>query len=570
MNFKKNLVPFFALLIGLILASTASAAVLSDALRQRIVHKGGQSAEYCRQERVCGLQVIPLFYEQRHYRPAWVQSEGSVKLLQSLVGAIRDAYNDGLREEDYHLHVLEELLRRFETARNYGINLTPKFLVDLELLATDAFLLLGSHLLAGRVDPETVHSDWNAFNPSVDMTAVLRSAIEAQNVPGVLNTLKPPHAGYRILKEALQRYRNVAASGGWPALPEDVQWQLGSHDARIALLRQRLQLTGDLPDDAPAEFSHLFDRKLQQAMMRFQRRHGLEPTGRFDSQSRAEMMVPPEQRARRIEINLERWRWLPHDLGRRHIRVNVADFNLQVFEKQEPVLDMRVIVGRDYRRTPVFSSQMRFLVVNPYWNIPTRIAIRDILPKVRRDPSYLIRKKIRVFKDWSSAAEELDPAGIDWNQVRSNNFRYRLRKDPGPDNDLGRIKFIFPNRFAVYLHDTPARHLFQQEVRSFSSGCVRLERPVDLAQYLLRENSAWNRERLENAIHSGERRVIPLASPLPVHMLYWTVWADADEAIHFRPDIYDRDDPLDSALKERPPRQNAAPVSAWLEIGRLL
>jgi len=559
-----------AVLIWLTAAPILTAADLTGHLRQRIRLQGNQSAADCQQERICGLQVIPRFYERRQYRPAWVQARDSLPLLQSLVRSIREAGGDGLRVEDYHLPILEHLLRQFEYARNSDINLTPQFWVDLELLATDAFLLLGSHLLAGRVNPETIHSDWSALNPTVDMAAVLHTAIESRDVPGVLDSLRPPHDGYRILKDALRRYRKIAASGGWPALPDDVQWRLGSHDARIALLRQRLQWTGDLPGDTPGDFPHLFDRPLQQALMRFQRRHGLEPSGRFDPQSRAAMMVPAGLRARRIEINLERWRWLPHELGRRHIRVNVADFRLQVIEKQEPVLDMRVIVGRDYRRTPVFSSSMRYLVIHPFWNIPTRIATRDILPKVRRDPDYLSRKKIRVFEDWSSQAEEIDPGSVDWQQVRARHFRYRLRKEPGPDNDLGRIKFIFPNRFAVYLHDTPTRHLFQREVRSFSSGCVRLEKPLELARYLLQDDPDWSREDLEDAIRSGKRRVVPLSTPVPVHLLYWTVWAGAGEAVEFRPDVYGRDELLDRALRERPPRHSPAPVRAWVELGRLL
>lgn len=559
-----------AMLALVMSASSAVAADLAKLLQERIALQRGQSAFFCQEERICGLQVIPMFYARRQFQPAWVEAEDAARLLRSLTETIRGAHHDGLRVEDYHLQLLEKLLHQFEDARSYGINLDPQALVDFELLATDAFLLLGSHFLAGRVDPETIHSDWSAYNPKVDMAALLNTAIERGAVASVLESLKPPHEGYRSLKKALQQYRRIETAGGWPVLPEKVEWQPGSHDARIALLRRRLQLSADLAEDASGNFPHLFDPPLQQALVRFQARHGLPPSGRLDERTRTALMVPAGQRARQIEANLERWRWLPHDLGWRHIRVNVADFRLQVFEENAPVLSMRVVVGRDYRRTPVFSGMMRFLVINPYWNIPTRIAVKDILPKVRQDPHYLAQKKIRVFEDWSSQAREIDPGGIDWNRVDADHFRYRLRKDPGPQNDLGRIKFMFPNRFAVYLHDTPSRHLFRRDVRSFSSGCVRLEKPVDLAEYVLREDSHWNRESIENAIRSGERRIVSLPSRIPVHLLYWTVWADENQGIQFRPDVYGRDELLEAALQERPPRRNAPSANSLLEVGQPL
>lgn len=555
-----------AVLVCLLASSPAFAAEPANLLKQRIVSLSEKSAFYCLQERVCGLQGIPRFYARRQYRPAWVQTGGAAGLLGDLVNAIRDARSDGLRVDDYHLATLERWLDEYKNARNSEIQLDPSVLVDLDLLATDAFLLLGSHLLAGRVDPETIHADWSASNPEVDLAALLTTAIERREVTGVLESLKPPHEGYRRLKAAMQRYRRIENTGGWPLLPEGVKWQLGSHDARIALLRQRLSLTGDLEQGAPDTFPHLYDSRLQRAVQHFQVRHDLEPTGAFDSETRAALMIPAARRARQIEINLERWRWLPHDLGIRHIRVNVADFRLAVVESQTDVFDMRVIVGRDYRRTPVFSGRMRFLVINPYWNIPTRLAVRDILPKVRRDPDYLDRKKIRVFEDWSSQAQEIEPDAVDWHQVDPQHFRYRLRQDPGPGNDLGRIKFIFPNRFAVYLHDTPARHLFEREVRSYSSGCVRVEKPVELAEYLLQEDPQWNRQAIEEAIQSGKRQVVPLPSRVPVHLLYWTVWVEANGTVQFRSDVYHRDAPLEKALKERPPRDNRNSADALLDL----
>jgi murein L,D-transpeptidase YcbB/YkuD len=213
---------------------------------------------------------------------------------------------------------------------------------------------------------------------------------------------------------------------------------------------------------------------------------------------------------------------------------------------------MRVVVGKKYRRTPVFTGTMTYLVLNPTWEVPHSIAVRDILPKIKEDPGYLDRQGIRVFGSWSGSASAIPPGAIDWTSVTRNNFSYRLRQDPGPQNALGRVKFMLPNRFAVYLHDTPQRNLFERSRRDFSSGCIRVEAPVDLAAYVLRGNPKWTREAILSAIESGKTRTVLVPEPIPVHLLYWTAWVDAEGELCFRDDVYGRDGPLDEALKEGP------------------
>ena len=309
-------------------------------------------------------------------------------------------------------------------------------------------------------------------------------------------------------------------------------------------------------------------------MKRFQWRHGLTADGVLDAATRAELNVSAERRVEQLELNLERWRWLPQDLGRRHIIVNIAAFELEVVEDEAVVLAMRVVVGRPYQHTPVFSDTMRYLVLNPYWQVPHDIAVKEVLPRVQRDLSYLAQQKMQVFQGWGPEAEEIDPATVDWSAITPASFPFRLRQDPGPINALGRIKFMFPNKFNVYLHDTPARPLFDETRRDFSHGCIRIQKPIELALYLLRKDPHWNRETLLRALDEVVDRSVPLPEPIPIHLLYWTAWADEDGTIQFRRDIYGRDAPLLEALRApRPPkssrhRKSASPARRRMAIAQ--
>jgi murein L,D-transpeptidase YcbB/YkuD len=263
--------------------------------------------------------------------------------------------------------------------------------------------------------------------------------------------------------------------------------------------------------------------------------------------------VPVEERVRQIEVNLERWRWLPEDLGQRYILVNIANFELEVVEKSKPVMIMQVVVGKPYWRTPVFSDRMTYLVLSPYWHIPPSIAVKDKLPLIRKDHTYLATYDIKVFQGWGAETREIDPQTIDWSKVTAKDFNYRLRQEPGPLNALGRVKFMFPNKFNVYLHDTPSRELFGKTVRTFSSGCIRIEKPIELAEYLLGGDAKWTRENILAAIDRRVEQTVRLPEPMPVHLLYWTAWSDEEGSIQFRGDIYGRDQLLDKALREKPP-----------------
>ena len=528
--------------------------LVAERIRTRIEAAGTVADLRAGGEPIYESQVLPGFYEQRLYRPAWSDKRGPTRLADDLVGALRRADLEGLRSEDYHLAGIEAVLAAVRADAKRGPAITPDRWAELDLLLTDAFLVYGAHLLAGRVNPETLTPEWVANRRSADVASVLEGALESGKIAGALEKLAPRHPGYRRLREALARYRELAARGGWPAIPEGSTLQRGDRGRAVDALRERLRLEDDL---GPVEERDAdpFDEALEQAVRKFQRRHGLEADGAVRAATLAALNVPVERRVEQLELNLERWRWLPQELGRRHIIVNIAAFELDVVDDGAVVLTMRVVVGRPYNRTPVLSEMMRYLVLNPYWHVPRSIAAEEMLPKVRRDPSYLARHKLRVFPSSSPDAPEVDPATVDWTAITPARFPFWLRQDPGPLNALGRVKFMFLNKYNVYLHDTPARPLFEETQRDFSHGCIRIEQPIELAAYLLRKDPRWTRGAILRALDEAVDRSMPLPEPIPVHLLYWTAWADTDGTIQFRRDIHDRDPPLLEALRARPPTQ---------------
>ena len=303
--------------------------------------------------------------------------------------------------------------------------------------------------------------------------------------------------------------------------------------------------TTDITESTDPE---LFDTAVDAAVRRFQARHGLDADGVVGEKTLAALNVSAFYRLQQIYLNLERWRWLPQSLGERYVLVNLPAFGLQVVEGEQALLEMKVAVGRRYRRTPVFSDTIRYLVFNPFWEIPTSIAVNDKLPEIRKDPSYLAKQGIRVLVGWGTEQREVDPATVDWDSLGKGRFSYRLRQDPGPLNALGRVKFMFPNGFNVYLHDTPTRQTFTRAERDVSSGCIRLEKPLELAGLLLGGNAGWQPAAIEEILRDYQERTVRLDTPWPVHLLHWTVWVDSDGVPQFRSDLYDRDQRLLQAL----------------------
>lgn len=543
-----NLGLLTAFLLVAFYGPAANAGGLAEGVRARIEVFGSTSNPAIRGERLHAVLALPLFYERRTFAPAWVTERGALATVRELVDSLQEAHREGLRPEDYHLTVLQSLL---EDIRSRRLGDPPlSLLVDLELLCTDAYLMFGSHLLSGRINPETYDPEWVANRRGADMAAHLEDAVSSGRVASSLQALLPGQAGYQHLRDALARYRAIVAGGGWPEVPPGPALRAGDSGSRVEALRKRLAAAGFL-DGGVADGP--FDTALQTGLVSFQHQHGLEADGIAGRATIESLNRPLEVRIRQVELNMERWRWLPQDLGERHILVNIAGFSLSVVEGRNAVIAMKVIVGKPFRRTPVFSDRMTYLVLSPRWNLPHKIAVQDKLPLIKKDPSYLASHGMRVFQGWGGDARELDPAAVDWSRLTAGNFPYRLQQDPGPLNALGRIKFMFPNKFDVYLHDTPSRDLFDKTSRPYSSGCIRIEKPLELAEYLLREVPGWPPEKIREAVAGWKEQTVKIPRPVPVHLLYWTVWVDEESRLQFRDDIYGRDAKLDEVLRSLPP-----------------
>ncbi len=490
---------------------------------------------------------LEIFYQDRDYQPAWLDERGQLgRLVEQLLAVIDNASRDGLQSADYHRMELQQRLRSLRIA--YAP--TVRQLADVELLLSDAFFTYAEHLTAGRLNPRQIHDSWILQPRSRDLARVLTAALERRDIDQTLGELLPSHPGYARLRDTLAHHRQLAREGGWPTVPVGEHLEVGVHSMRVATLRARLQASGDLSFDdshvqhVNADFEQLFDADLEQAVRRFQARHGLAVDGVVGPQTLNALNVPITTRIHQLELNLERLRWLPEDLGQRYILVNIPAQRMWVIEDGQVVIDSRVVVGQRSRATPVFTEQMSYLVFSPYWHIPRSIAVRDKLPLLQRDPYALQADRIRIF----SAGQEIDPGTVDWQQVTARNFDFRMRQEPGSRNALGGVKFMFPNRHNVYIHDTPGRSLFNRSQRALSSGCVRTDAPVELAEYLLHDQPDWSPERITWAMQQRRERRVNLTEPIPVHLFYWTAWVDEHNVVHFHDDIYHQDVALNQAL----------------------
>lgn len=548
--------PVFAILAACALVWTANGYAIpniikpdhggvGEVLQQRLQMPSPRVA----QTKLKAVSDLRDFYARRDYRAAWLNAENRHLLsanISDLLHVISNAELEGLDAALYHRSEISAALKELSTA----LSLKANQLARLELLLSDAFLTYASHLTQGRFDAKTFHPTWTLPPRSVDLVAVLENALTNGNIHQTLTGLQPKHKNYAQLKKALAHYRKLQNSGGWPLVEAGNKLEKGVVHARVKTLRARLRASGDLAAlpvavGTDVDPETVFDEVLHQAVLRFQKRHGLLEDGIVGPQTLAALNVSVSGRIEQIVLNLERLRWLPDNLGDRHILVNIPGFEMHLVENNRPVFHSKVIVGQKKRPTPIFSDTMSHLVLSPYWNVPRSIAIKDKLPILRRSPYKLKRQKIRVF---NSAGREIDPGSIDWHSVSARSFNYRMRQDPGPKNALGKVKFMFPNQHSVYLHDTSSPELFARNKRAFSSGCVRVAKPLELAVHLLKNNPQWDQKTLTSAMRQRRQRTVHLQNEVPVHLMYWTAWLDDDGTVQFRDDIYRRDGRLQQAL----------------------
>lgn len=527
----------------------SSDSVVSTLIKKRITEWKPFSETVSGGERIYAPVLVRNFYKARNYQPAWSQN-GRLIQAETLIRAVEEAYSDGLMPEYYHLSLIRSLVASVEKES------IPDHvhLSDLDVLLTDAFVTLGCHLSGGCVDPVTIKAEWFAKRGNVNVTSLLEQALKKRQIRETLMRLRPEHASYDRLKEYLALYRRLLLHGEWPQVSKGPFLKKDSVSDRVVELRQRLAASGDM-DVNEAKISSLFDDKLEQSVVKVQKRHGLTADGIVGPATLNALNVPLKDRIRQIELNMERLRWILGNDEQRSIVINVANFELYVVENGKSVLSMKVVVGKPYWHTPVFTAKMTYLVINPSWNVPDSIARKELLKTIKKAPRYLAKQNIKVIKGWGSREEEIDYQTIDWSKITAETLVYRFRQEPGPLNPLGYLKFMLPNKFNVYLHDTPAKNLFTENIRAFSHGCTRIEKPLELAEYVLRDDPRWTQGELLAAIKKGTEQEVRIPHPLNVHFLYLTAWVNEQGTLQFRDDIYGRDEILDKAIHEKPSLQ---------------
>jgi len=495
------------------------------------------------------------FYARRQFAPAWIESASPRPQMDDLIGAIAAADREGLDPELYNVSVLQE--RRKEASKGF---LTKKGFDPAEAGAMDAWLTYlymkyASDLADGLSDLAHADPSWQIDTEKFDPLSQLETALQENNVAKSLADLTPRAPEYQALRKVLAEYRERAANGGWPAVPRSLRLKPGQRSAGVPALARRLAASGDYTGSVPNEGLALYGPDLQDAVKTFQRRHGLADDAAVGAGLVAELNVPISRHIRQIELNMERWRWLPRELGGRHIFVNIPDMRLDVWDHDRTPLSMRVVVGKKDTPTPIFNDRMTYVVFSPYWNVPPDIANNETLPEVMKDPGFLDRANMEVI---DRDGNLVDPSSIDL----TDPTQYRFRQRPGGDNSLGLVKFMFPNQYNVYLHDTPAESLFARASRSFSHGCVRVEQPEKLAHYLLGDQPDWTDEKIVEAMHDGEERTVKLKVPIPVYITYLTARVSSDGLVQFRKDVYDVDSAQSARLANRLERLRKAANTA--------
>ncbi|MBN1595839.1 L,D-transpeptidase family protein [candidate division FCPU426 bacterium] len=495
--------------------------------------------------------LLNKFYHVHGYAPVWLKNTGRMELARAFLGMLESAAAEGLRPEDYHCPEIKALLRCFT---DYSLVRNPALAsqaVTLELLLTDAFFAFNTHLAMGRTPWKARDRGIHDPQARLRLETLLLRALSQGKILEMTRAWGRNDFLYLGLKSALQYYRTLADRNAWPLIPNGPALKLGDQDpVRIPLVQKRLSALGDY--QAASAGTLYWDENLQAALKQFQTRHYLPPTGRLTPGTLKALNRPLPDIIRQLEINLERRRWLPPDLGARYILVNIPSYQLQVIENRSTLMTMKVVVGKKRHPTPVFAANIEAVVLNPAWRIPQQIVHQEKLPLIRQDPFFLENNHITVLAGWGEDTFIVEPWQIDWSDMAEWDYfkQYRFRQEPGPWNALGRIKFVMPNPYDVYLHGTPQRRLFREPDRAFSHGCIRVEKPLALAEYVLNDPYNWKQEWLRETLRLADEETIDLAQPVPLYVTYMTSALETDGLLHFYPDIYRKDKKLLAVWKQ--------------------
>jgi L,D-transpeptidase YcbB len=493
---------------------------------------------------------VTKFYDSYGGALPWVREMQPTPEARQAIVLLSQADQKGLSAEDYDGSRWAGRVAKLKPAVPQPAEADAlKF--DVEL--TVCVMRYISDLHIGKVNPRHFDFGFEVDAKKYDLPSFLKEdVVDAPEVEDALAHVEPPYEGYRRTMNALQTYRELAEKDEWEQLPE-VKKTIAPGDSYpgVPRLTRLLRLVGDLPAnaDVPAD-STIYQGPLVDAVKNFQRRHGRDADGRIGAQTLADMNVPLSRRVRQMQLTLERWRWLPLGGPYPPIVVNVPEFRVRAYGEQGKVaLSMNVVVGKAYNHTtPLFVDSMEYVVFRPYWNVPYSIAKSELLPGVAKDPDYLTKKGFEVVDGRQNVVGSGSVSSETLEQLRAG--KLFIRQKPGPKNSLGLVKFIFPNDFSIYMHDTPSTELFSRSRRDFSHGCIRLERPADMALWVLRDNPGWDMERIRAAMNGDKEQQVNLKHPIPVWIVYGTAVVTEDEQVHFYDDIYGHDVSLEKVLQK--------------------
>ena len=531
---------FYVLILALALPAYSFSEEVDKAsiLRQRLEYLQSNPVSKLNGKSLAAVPFLLELYSRRNFRPTWNNNVH----IEEFISIIEATVEEGLKPNDYHAVTLRNMQQQVGTGNSRQDQ------VDFDILLTDALFRLGTHLRFGKVDPARLDSNWNVGREikTDDPVAVFQDAIDSDSLKTFINDRIPRQAFYLRFKQALKQYRAIRDAGGWPVIPDGPVLKPGMTDPRVAIMSERLSAEGDFVTDVNSS-SHLYGDELEQAVIRFQQRHGLEADGVAGQKTFTAMNISVENRISQIKANLERSRWVFTDLTGDFLVVNIAGYKLYLVKNDDLVWTTNVMVGKTYRKTPVFKSKMKYLVWNPTWTVPPGILRKDIIPKMKKDPDYLNKKGYLLL---DRDGNEVNQATVDFSSLSSRNFPYIVRQPAGPNNALGQVKFIFPNGHFVFLHDTNHRELFIHSKRAFSSGCIRVEDPLKLAELVLENPEQWDNDGIQKVLSSGKTRTVHLAEPLPVLLLYWTTVVAPDGSVSFYEDVYGRDQRIIESLDQ--------------------
>lgn len=492
------------------------------------------------------------FYESSSYAPAWLNGRQPSPQALALIELFKSASKKGLQPEDYDAS-------RWD-ARLGGLQNSDTDPAPFDVAVTVCTMRFVSDLRIGRINPKHLRFGLSVEQKKYDLAQFVRDRLlSASDVAAVLDQVEPPFAGYRRTEAALARYTELLGKDGGEQLPASAKpVDPGQNYAGVPRLTQILKLIGDLPPDATlSSDAQLYDGALVEAVKSFQRRHGLQDDGRLGAETLRQLNVPLSDRVRQLQLALERWRWLPAEFSAPPIIVNIPDFRLRALDEGNNVgLTMRVVVGKSMRtQTPVFSRDMTYIVLRPYWNVPPSILRGEIVRSIERDRNYIANKRYEVTTNDGTVVTEGPISDDILSQLKAG--KLAVRQKPGPANALGLVKLMFPNEFNVYLHSTPAPELFSRTRRDFSHGCIRVEKPAELTTWALRNNPDWTLGRVKESMDAGKDNVtVRLNRAVPVFIVYATALAYENGEVHFYNDIYGHDATLAQALAKGYPYPN--------------